>query len=144
MSGILPSIIYPSTVSDEQARLKAALLGTNTSVQACTQLDAQTKTSWGLFFGAALGFCDESPGIFGLGTMMDRAQSYENELVAWQGRLAKTCTLSVPGFDPNAPDASTQSAVKAIQYVAWGLGALAGAYVVGQIVSVIPKPPSRK
>jgi hypothetical protein len=141
MSGILPSIIYPSTVSDEQARLKAALTATNNAVASCAQLDATTRSNWTLFYGAALGFCNETPGWFGLGTMMDRVQSYETELVSWQATLGKTCTLGVPGFDPNVPNPGTQAAVQALQYVAWGLGALAGAYIVGQVISIIPKPP---
>ena len=138
MSGILPSIIYPSTVSDEQARLAAALTGTNASVTACAQLDPSTRTSWGLFYATALGFTKESPGIFGLGTMMDRAQNYEAELLAWQKTLAKTCPLGIPQFDTNPPFNTD-----ALQYIAWGLGAVAGAYLVGQVLSFVPRPPQK-
>lgn len=135
MSGFLPSIIYPGTVRDEQARLGAALAGTNASVVGCVALDAPTRISWGLFYAAAVAFTKEDPGIWGLGTMMDRAQSYEAELVAWQSKLSLTCKLGVPVFDPNPPSGVD----KTIQYVAWAAGIIAGAYVVAQIIPLIPK-----
>jgi hypothetical protein len=141
MSGILPSIIYPSTVADEQKRLAAALDGTNASVVACASLAAPTRTGWGLFYSTALGFTQETPGFFGLGTMMDRAQSYEDELLAWQNKLAQAgCSLGVPLFNPNPPPTS---ALQALQYLAWGAGALGGAYILGQIFSFIPRPRRR-
>jgi len=134
--GILPHLIYPSTVADEQARLLAALKGTDASVQACTAFDAPTKQAWALFLGAAGGFCAETPGWFGLGTMMDRAQKYEDELVAWQTKLNDTCKLSLPTYTP--PDAPSEVS-NALQSIVWIVGAAAGAYVVGQVISVIPK-----
>lgn len=141
MSGILPNIIYPSTVTDEQKRLGQALDGTDAGVKACASLDAQTKTAWDLFYATARGFTRKEPGIFGLGTMMDRAQSYEDELLAWQKKLTDGgCQLGVPLFNPNPPPTS---GLQALQYIAWTAGALGGAYVLGQIFSFIPRPRSR-
>lgn len=134
MSGILPTIVYPATVQNEQARLAAALDGTDSSVQACTTLDAATKTSWGLFYATARGFTREAPGWFGLGSMMDRAEKYEAELLSWQQKLASSCTLGVPLFNPNPPEVS-----QGLQYLAWGVGTISAAYIVGQIISVIPR-----
>lgn len=145
MSGVLPSIIYPSTVADEQKRLLASLQGTDDGVQTCTSLDDATRASWGQFYITVKEFCAESPGVFGLGTMMDRAQGYEGELAAWQKLIAsKGCALTVPTFDPNAPPPGGSDLVKSLQYVMWTAVALGGAYVVGQVASFIPKPPSRK
>ena len=138
MSGVLPSIIYPSTVADEQKRLAAALDGTNTSVAACASLDTPSRTAWGLFYGAALGFTKEDPGYFGLGTMMDRAQSYEAELLAWQQKLSSSCSLGIPLFDPNPP-----TSPQIFSYIMWTAIALGGAYVVGQVVAFVPKPAPR-
>lgn len=141
MSGILPTVIYPSTLSDEQMRLGAALDGTNVGVKACTTLDEPTRTSWGLFYETARGFTKEDPGIWGLGSKMDRAQSYEDELLAWQQKLSKAgCNLAVPMFNPNPPPTS---ALQALQYVAYAAVALGGAYVVGQLFSFIPRAPKR-
>jgi hypothetical protein len=127
----LPTIIYPSTVADEQARLKAALDGTNTAVNACASLDPTTKTTWGLFYASANGFCNEKPGLFGLGSMMDRAQKYEDELVSWQTAKLTGCA-GVVVYSP------ASNSTSGLQYLAWGVGAVAGAYIVGKIVSVIP------
>lgn len=133
-TGILPTIIYPQTVRDEQVRLAAALDGTDASVAACTSLDVASKTSWTLFYQAARGFTQETPGWFGLGSMMDRAQNYENELVSWQQKLSTTCNLGVPQFNPNPPEVS-----QGLQYLAWGVGAVSAAYIVGQIISAVPR-----
>jgi hypothetical protein len=139
MSGILPTIIYPSTVQDEQARLGAALDGTDASVRACANLDAATRTSWGLFYATARGFTKEQPGWFGLGSMMDRVEKYEAELLSWQQKLSSTCALGVPLFNPNPPEIS-----QGLQYLAWGVGTVAAAYIVGRVISVIPKATKRE
>jgi hypothetical protein len=142
MAGVLPTIIYPSTVTDYNKRLLAAAAGTDASVKACTgKLDVQTQTSWQLFYAALSSFALEEPGIWGLGSRMDRAESYGSELAAWQDKLSKTCALGLPMFNPNQPPTDL---VKLVQYVAWGAGAIAAAYVVGQVVSVIPSLPKRK
>jgi len=134
MSGILPTIVYPQTVRDEQTRLAAALDATDVGVAACTSLDTAAKTSWGLFYQAARGFTREAPGWFGLGSMMDRAQNYEQELLSWQQKLGATCNLNVPQFNPNPPADVNQG----LQYLVWGVGTVAAAYIVGKIISVIP------
>lgn len=137
MGDILPTIIYPSTVTDYNARLKAAVDGTNLSVQNCQTLDSATQTSWGLFYSAVTSFVQEDPGIWGLGARMDRAESYSQELLSWQNQIAKSCKLAVPTFDPTPPGSG--DLVKVVQYLAWGAGALAIAYTVGQVISVVPK-----
>ena len=141
MSGILPTIIYPSTVTDYNARLLAAAGGTDASVKACSALDTQTKTSWALFYAALSSFVAEDVGIFGLGSRMDRAESYGSELAVWQEKLSKTCALGVPLFNPNTPPTDV---VKLLQYIAWGAAAVAGAYVIGRVLDYVPLPPKRK
>lgn len=141
MSGILPTIIYPSTVTDYNTRLQAAAAGTDTSVKACTTLDTQTKTGWALFYAALSSFTAEDIGIFGLGSRMDRAESYGSELAVWQEKLSKTCALGVPLFNPNTPPTDV---VKLLQYIAWGAGAIAGAYVIGRVLDYVPIPTTKR
>ena len=136
MSGILPTIVFPSDILAEQARLLEALNGTNASVAACN-LDAPTKTAWQLFFDTASGFAKEDPGFWGsTGARMDRVQSYEQELLAWQTKLsAAGCKLGLPLFNANPPP-NTQI----VQYAALAIGAVAGAYVIGQLLAFVPRP----
>lgn len=142
MSSILPTIIYPSTVTDYNKRLLAVAGGTDTSVKACTSLDATTRTSWTLFYAALVGFANEDPGWFGLGSRMDRAESYGAELAAWQDKLAKVCSLGVPQFNPNTPPTDL---TKLAQYAAWGVGAFAFAYAVGKLADVVvPLLPAKR
>jgi hypothetical protein len=142
VSTLLPTIIYPATVSDYNKRLLAAAGGTDTSVKACTTLDSSTRTSWTLFYAALVGFSNEDPGWFGLGSRMDRAESYGAELAAWQDKLSKVCALGVPQFNPNTPPTDL---AKITQYVAWGVGAFAFAYAVGKVADVvIPILPKRR
>jgi hypothetical protein len=93
----LPTLIYPSTVADAQARLLAALKGTDANVSACT-LDPATRAAWTAFYVAASAFAIADPGLFGLGTRMDQTQTYGYQLCLWQGTLAAQCTISTPSY----------------------------------------------
>jgi len=136
MAGFI-TLIYPSTVTDYNTQLQQRLDATNSAVQACTQLDPVTKTDWNLFYAAASSFTKEDVGLFGLGSRMDQAESYAQELMLKQQNLSKTCNVGAI-FDPTPPGAN--DLVNIIQYLAWGAGTVAVAYIVGQFVSVIPKP----
>jgi len=144
MSDILPTVIYPSTVADYNKRLLAAAGGTDASVKACSaRLDSATTTGWALFYAAASSFAQEEPGWFGLGSRMDRAESYGAELAAWQDKLSRAgCPLGVPVFNPNTPPTDLS---KIVQYAAWGVGAFAFAYAIGKVADVVvPLLPKRK
>lgn len=136
------NIVYPSTVADEQKRLAAALQGTDDTVQSCPGLDDQTRASWGLFYAAAFAFTQESPGFWDCGTQMDRALSYEQELVAWQTKIqGMKCLSTTPNFNPNPPITPDITAV--LQKAIWLAGIIGGAYVIGTVAQFVPKPPSR-
>src|SRR4029077_19108199 len=143
MSDILPTVIYPSTVADYNKRLLAAAGGTDARGKACSaRLDSATTTGWPLFYAAASSFAQEEPGWVGLGSRMDRAESYGAELAAWQDKLSKVCALGVPQFNPNTPPTDL---AKITHYVAWGVGAFAFAYAVGKVADVvIPILPKRR
>lgn len=138
---LLPSIIYPSTAKAAADKLLASLEGTQNTAAACTSLDAATAASWATFYATAKAFLSEAPGIFGLGTRMDRIEAYAAELFAWQTLLSsKQCALSVPSVDPKELAPDTKAWVSALQWGVVAVVAVAGAYGIGKVVEILPKP----
>jgi hypothetical protein len=139
---VLPTIIYPSTLSDYLKQLLPNARATDMSIKACASLDSVTRAGWDLFYAALSGFAQEDHGVFGLGTAMDRAECYGAELQQRQLQLSKTCTLAVPVFNPGS---NTSNFSKIMQYAAWGVGAFAFAYAIGKVADVVvPLLPKRK
>jgi len=98
-----------------QNRLKAALDGTNQSVAACTNLDTATASSWASFYSAGVSWTSESANWINTGSQATQGQAIEQELVAWQERLAGQCTLSTPIYVPTTMN-TTASLV-----IGWGI-----------------------
>jgi hypothetical protein len=152
--GLMPHIIFPSDIVAMQARLLAAAAGTDQSVQACPALDAPTRASWNYFYAAVQKFCALTPvylfptgetDVLATGSLMDQAEAYEDEVFAWQHRLAEHCTLTVPLFDPNAASKGQgDQVVSVFKYIAIAAGFVATAYGVAKIVELIPHPAPRK
>lgn len=144
-SGVLPCIIYPSTAKAAAAELLAGIQGTNNDVSACTTLDATTLTNWALFYNTAVPFLQESPGVFGLGTRMDRIASYAEDLYNWQNQLKqKGCGVTVPSTDPNAVAPETGQLLNLAHWGAYAVIAVAVAYGIGKAVEVLPKGGQRE
>ena len=144
MSGILPQVVSTGSVADEQRRLAASAAAQDLSVQACTGLSDSARAAWGQFYTAVIDFTKEAPSWWTSAAQTDRAKAYAAELYAWQQKLSKLgCASANPDFDPNKPPAGETDFVTAMKYAAWIAGALAGAYIVGQAVQFIPKPPPR-
>jgi hypothetical protein len=136
MSGWLPTIIYPSTVANAQTQLLASANGTNDTL--CTGLSTGLTTGWNSFYAALSAFCKEDPGYFGLGTMMDQLESYQTNLKAWQQSIAKACPATAPAINPNNEiNASTPALLSLGQWGLYAIIAVAGAYVVGEVVSAV-------
>lgn len=137
---VLPTIAWPQTIQDQQAALVAAASATDTSVTACASLDAQTKTGWSAFYAALTAFTQQPVSIwnFGLGSVLDQTQSYGAQLKDWQTLLGKKCSLGNPIFDPNPASENTPALLSIAQWAAYGVVAVAGAYVIGDLVSVLP------
>ena len=134
-SGWLPTIIYPSTVRDAQAQLLAAANGVTSEVNACQGLDASTKDAWVLFLQTLTAFCNEDPGIWGLGSRMDRVESYQTELYAWQTSLHLLCTNVTPTTpEPEAPPKNGGPWVPVAQLGLYATLAVAGVYGLSLIV----------
>jgi hypothetical protein len=149
MSGILPSIIFPSDIQAVQQRLGAAASGTDGSVGTCAKLDNATRAAWLSFYSAVQAYVAMKPAVIPwgsgevatTGSLYDQGLSYEKELFAWQQKLSGVCALAVPVFDPT-PIASPIN-----DFVKWGAiaaGFLGSAYVVAKVVELIPKPAPRQ
>lgn len=140
-ASLLPTWIYPSTVDDEKTRLRAAILGTQANVDACTALDATTRQAWTDFATAASGFANESTSYFGLGSQMDQAQAYGYQLCQWQETIAKSCTLSVPEYNPSQDAQATgnQAIATALKWTAVAAIAVGAAYALSPAVRVWAK-----
>jgi hypothetical protein len=142
-SGWLPTIIYPSTVKDAQTQMAASVSGVDQSVQTCRELDPATTASWVLFRDAILAFCNEDPGIWGLGSRMDRVESYQTELYAWQQFLAGKCTTSVPPVpQPEAPPQSGGPWLPIAQLGLYTTLAVAGVYGVSILIEPVKETAS--
>jgi hypothetical protein len=141
---ILPVFQTPSTVDALKNRLAAALKGTDQSVQSCSALDDTTRASWGVFYTGAMEYAKSSSSWWDAAAEANQGESLEDELYAWQQKLQKVCTLTVPVFNPQPPAAAGMDAIgTAAKWIGIGVVAIAGAYVVSKAVEFIPKPAPR-
>jgi hypothetical protein len=147
MSGILPDIYLPSDMRALQARLLANLQATDQSVRQCNNLDQATRASWGLFYVSAFEFASQDPGTFFFGTHIDQGRSYEQDLYAWQQKIAKTCTLTLPQVDPSkrpgqpgepGANATLDTLASIVKWTAVLAGVVVGAYSVNKVIGLIP------
>ena len=138
-SGVVPHVWWPSDVRALKAQLSTDLQTTNIAAHTCAGLDAALLAQWGLFYENAIGWTASETGLWGLGAQADRGQAYQCQLYAWQLRLAAVnCKLVIRNPDPNnesGPDAGKTP--DAIKWVGIAVASVAGAYVVGQALSVI-------
>lgn len=148
MSGFLPSIYLPSDQRTLQAQLLSDAKATDDSVRSCAALDQSTRASWGLFYVQVVQFASQDPGTIFFGSKVDRAQTLQQGLYAWQLKLAKVCALTLPTVNPSTtpsgnqtPPSPTLSTVEnIIRWTAIGIAAAGGAYVIGKGLSLIPAP----
>jgi hypothetical protein len=149
MSGLLPSMISQSTITNAQAALLANLQATYTAVQSCSALQNSAANSgvnsqssaylqeFTTFYNAATAFCQQSPGWFGLGTMMDQLESYQNQLYGWQQILRQAGCTAVVLNNPNVPNPTVSSVLSILQWGTYAVVTAAAAYGIGKIVEVI-------
>lgn len=134
-------IVYPSTCQSAQDDLLTQVEGTTNQVAECTTLPSSDKENWAAWSARVSLFLKEDPGWLGLGSRMDQIEAYAQELVVWQKLLSKNCTtIDSTAVDPFALTPQDEWWRSALQWGAVAVVAVAGAYVVGEIISVIPKP----
>jgi hypothetical protein len=144
VSGILPRIVYPGTIQDAASDLLTAVKGTDVSVKSCTTLDASVASTWASWSADVQTWLTAKiadPGWFGLGSLMDQIETYTQELLRWQKTLNGYCDNVIsPVVDPTQIPASQDWWKSALEWTVVGVAIVAGAYAVGQVVSLIPRP----
>jgi hypothetical protein len=139
-------------VEEAKNRIDPEVAQTNRDAAACAALTADEKTAWAAFYAAWRRFyCRNDTGtcatpdvsIWGLGSQMDEAESYERTLADWQGRIASKCALSGPEVTPPAPPPDPMTWAR---YGAFALGAV-GAIVLlvelGPVLRALAPAPRR-
>lgn len=150
--GFLPDVYLPSDQKTLQAQLLSDAKATDDSVRSCAALDQATRASWGLFYVQVAQFASQDPGSIFFGSKIDRAQTLQIGLYQWQQKLAKVCALTLPQVDPTktpsggqTPPSPTLSTFENIvRWLAIGVIAGGGAYVVGKGLSLIPTKKTAK
>jgi hypothetical protein len=140
--GILPCFIWPDDVRHAATEVQVLADAVNAQAKTCTSLDSSTRDGWAEFYAGLTAVMSEDKGAwFGLGGVMDEIAGWADDLYGWQQRLASQgCSGGPPVTDPNAIREGERWTMKLAQ---WGLYAVivaAGAYAVGEVISIIPKP----
>jgi len=137
MSGILPTVVWPSDVVAYKRKLEPDFDATNQAVKACNAANPQTASAdvfaaWAAFYASWQQFDAEAVPTFGSANKYDEAVSYEQRLAAWQQKLvAGGCSLSAPIVTPP----SDETTVTAAKWIA--IAVVAGAVAYG-VHSVVP------
>ena len=133
---ILPHIIFPSDIHAVQARLASAVVGLDQTIDACTSLDAGTRTSAKSFVAGAKIYVTTTIWYGNTtGTFYDRGLDLERELLDWQKKLAgKGCDLKSPAHEPPPPEGDLGAA---LMWLGIGVTAAAGAYGISKLVPLV-------
>jgi len=134
-------IVYPWTCKAAQDDLATAVQGTLNDLAASPSVDATTRADFQTWASRLQTFLSGDPGWFGLGSRMDQIETYAQELHNWQVTLTNagaTVNGTIP--DPFEPSAQDKWYLQVLQWGVVGVGILAGAYVVSEVVQRIPLP----
>jgi hypothetical protein len=139
-------IVFPSDIEAEQARTLASAQATDTAVQACTTLPADTKTEWTAFYTTLTAFCSlpvcviPFPGrdcLLASANAGDSMLAYENELQAWQKRLSGVCTNAGPSLTTFNPNPAGEQATQWLRYLALIAGFAGTAYAISEVAGLL-------
>jgi hypothetical protein len=134
---ILPVFVTGADVDDLKRRLRAAVAGTDQSVQSCTTIQDAQRAAWGSFYASVLSYTNESSSLWSAAAQMNRGQGYEDELVSWSKQLRSSgCQNVVPDYDPSK-DAARDATVNIAKWIGIGVASVAGAYVIGKALEVV-------
>jgi hypothetical protein len=145
-------IITAGDVQAEQARTLASAQATNQTVQACTTMDAASKSEWNTFYQDLTNWCNTpivnvwtpwlpSNAVVVTGDTGDTMMAYEGQLQAWQQKIAGFCKSASPSLATFNPDASGATASQALRWGTVLVGFAATAYIIGTLARFIPSPP---
>lgn len=142
--GALPHLWWPWNVDELKKQLSTDLQTTNVAAQTCKGLDVAVLTQWNIFYEGAIAWATSSTSWFGLGGQADQGQRYQCQLYGWQQTIASAqCNLPTPqNPDPSghrglpAGTSDSNPTADAVKWLGIAVAAAAGAYVVGEIVTV--------
>jgi hypothetical protein len=131
-------------IVDLQNSIRAALLSTDATVNACAAIDSGSKTSWTSFYTQSMAYANADAAWLNTGTQADAGQSIQRQILAWQQYFkGKGCALNGPLYDTGDSGAGKGDQITswlkygAIIAASWGT-----AYVISQVVTFIPHPVS--
>lgn len=136
-------IIWPWTVKDCKAQLLANAAAWDVAVKAggCT---SDQLASWEAFYAPLVAFAKEDVSIWGLGSQMDRCQSWEDALYTWQTGMKASCqNIAAPVINPN-PYVAPSPWIDVAKWTAIAAVTIGGAYGVGRVVTLIPSAEMRE
>lgn len=151
----LPTWWTPAGLRFKQGEVADKAKAFDRSVKACTTLSQNQVADWNDFYARLIAFTSTSFGWFttttpsggtegggGTGETADQLEKYERELCSWGQKLSGwKCVVDAPNLDPNPP--SNNTLTSALRYGAIIAGFLGTAYIVREIVELIPKPAPR-
>lgn len=129
------AIVTDKSTNELKKRLKAALYGTDQTVQTCARVDDPTRSSWGSFYASAMDYVNEGSSFWQAASDMDRGEAYEVELYEWQKKLEGLgCQLTTVKHDPKE---SAKATADLIKWAGIAIVAVSTAYVAGKVVDVV-------
>jgi hypothetical protein len=147
-----PEIQFPSDMKLAVQQLQESARGTDDSVRQCAAIDMGTRASWGDFYIGLLDFTKahaDPTALDMVGDLVQRANSYQLQLFAWQKKIGASCALTLPPLPPAPPkqqspgSAAADAIVSVFKWATIAGATIGGAYVVGKAISLIP-PPARR
>ena len=142
-------IVSASDIQAEQARTLASAQTTDTTVQACTTIDATSKSEWETFYASLTAWCQRPvcnfywyPGIpsnciIATADAGDTMLAFENQLQAWRRKISGLCAGSAPGLTTFNPNPAGAQATEWLRYLAIIAGFVGTAYAVAEVAGVV-------
>ncbi len=117
--GNLVTIVFPSDVDREKARLDPSFRTTDASVQACAAMSTATRSGWASFYASWRAFADRPTEFFSTAREWDETQKYASDLAGWQAAIkGERCSVVGPAVGGDAgPDLSALKWVAAAAIV---------------------------
>jgi hypothetical protein len=142
--GFLPVIIRSTEgVRAAKDRLLATAMSVDQSVQECGALDQSTRDNWGVFYTSVRDLTRQDVPFWGTDQFYEQVSLYESQLTdpvsGWITRLKTACNMNLPIFNLHPVDPEVANFLQLARYAMVIAGVAGSAYVVGQIVSVLPK-----
>ncbi len=133
IGGWLPTVVWPSDVDREKARLDPSFRSTDAAVAACGGLSPAARAGWVAFYAGWRDFASRETPLFGASNEWEEAQRYGRDLAGWQ-ETVRTARCEVPGPVPTVTDPDAPVDLSPLKWVAAAVVVAAAAYGVSRFV----------